>query len=105
MASVEPLLLPDIGDFAEVEVIELLVAPGDHVDLGHRDVAGTLHLSAHIVHRHRIRSRSALLRIERAELAPLIADVGVVDMLVTNVVGIVAVPGFADDIGERTDRV
>ena len=32
MASLENVLLPDIGDFAEVEVIEVLVAPGDTVE-------------------------------------------------------------------------
>ncbi|NCA71708.1 MAG: dihydrolipoyllysine-residue acetyltransferase [Sphingobacteriia bacterium] len=31
MATVEDILLPDIGDFAEVEVIEILVAPGDQI--------------------------------------------------------------------------
>ena len=31
MASVENVLLPDIGDFAEVEIIEILVAPGDTI--------------------------------------------------------------------------
>ncbi len=32
MATVEDVLLPDIGDFSEVEVIEILVAPGDHIE-------------------------------------------------------------------------
>ena len=32
MATVEDVLLPDIGDFPEVEVIEILVAPGDRID-------------------------------------------------------------------------
>ena len=32
MASVEPILLPDIGDFAEVEIIEILVTPGDRIE-------------------------------------------------------------------------
>lgn len=32
MATVEDILLPDIGDFAEVEVIEILVAPGDRIE-------------------------------------------------------------------------
>ena len=31
MATIENILLPDIGDFANVEVIEILVAPGDQV--------------------------------------------------------------------------
>jgi pyruvate dehydrogenase E2 component (dihydrolipoamide acetyltransferase) len=31
VATVEDILLPDIGDFAEVEVIEILVAPGDRI--------------------------------------------------------------------------
>ncbi len=31
MASVEAILLPDIGDFSDVEIIEILVAPGDRV--------------------------------------------------------------------------
>ena len=31
MATIETILLPDIGDIAEVEVIEILVAPGDRV--------------------------------------------------------------------------
>ncbi|HBG93962.1 MAG TPA: hypothetical protein DDY14_01265, partial [Chromatiaceae bacterium] len=32
MATVEDVLLPDIGDFSDVEVIEILVAPGDRVE-------------------------------------------------------------------------
>ena len=32
MAHVEDVKLPDIGDFADVEVIEILVAPGDRVE-------------------------------------------------------------------------
>ncbi|MCG6942448.1 MAG: dihydrolipoyllysine-residue acetyltransferase [Thiohalocapsa sp.] len=32
MASVENVLLPDIGDFADVEIIEILVAPGDTIE-------------------------------------------------------------------------
>ncbi|WP_462331404.1 biotin/lipoyl-containing protein, partial [Thiohalocapsa halophila] len=32
MASVEQVLLPDIGDFAEVEIIEVLVAEGDRIE-------------------------------------------------------------------------
>ncbi len=32
MATVEDVLLPDIGDFSEVEVIEILVAPGDRIE-------------------------------------------------------------------------
>ena len=32
MATIEDVLLPDIGDFAEVEIIEVLVAPGDRVE-------------------------------------------------------------------------
>ena len=32
MATVEEVLLPDIGDFSEVEVIEILVAPGDRIE-------------------------------------------------------------------------
>ncbi|EGV32798.1 Dihydrolipoyllysine-residue acetyltransferase [Thiorhodococcus drewsii AZ1] len=31
MANVEDILLPDIGDFSNVEVIEILVAPGDRI--------------------------------------------------------------------------
>ncbi|PQJ95752.1 dihydrolipoyllysine-residue acetyltransferase [Chromatium okenii] len=31
MATIEEIVLPDIGDFANVEVIEILVAPGDQV--------------------------------------------------------------------------
>lgn len=33
MATVEDILLPDIGDFAQVEVIEILVKPGDRIEL------------------------------------------------------------------------
>ena len=32
MATVEDILLPDIGDFTDVEIIEILVAPGDRVE-------------------------------------------------------------------------
>ncbi|MGD9299598.1 MAG: dihydrolipoyllysine-residue acetyltransferase [Thiohalocapsa sp.] len=32
MARVENVLLPDIGDFAEVEIIEVLVSPGDSIE-------------------------------------------------------------------------
>ncbi len=32
MANVKEVLLPDIGDFPEVEIIEILVAPGDAVE-------------------------------------------------------------------------
>lgn len=33
MATVETILLPDIGDFSNVEVIEILAAPGDHIKI------------------------------------------------------------------------
>ncbi len=32
MAHLETILLPDIGDFAEVEIIEILVAPGERIE-------------------------------------------------------------------------
>ncbi|KAA6185097.1 dihydrolipoyllysine-residue acetyltransferase [Thiohalocapsa marina] len=32
MATLEDVLLPDIGDFADVEIIEILVAPGDRIE-------------------------------------------------------------------------
>ncbi len=32
MATIQDVLLPDIGDFSEVEIIEILVAPGDRVE-------------------------------------------------------------------------
>ena len=32
MATVEDILLPDIGDFTDVEIIEILIAPGDRVE-------------------------------------------------------------------------
>lgn len=32
MATIEDILLPDIGDFSDVEIIEILVAPGDQVE-------------------------------------------------------------------------
>ena len=32
MASFEDILLPDIGDFAEVDIVEILVGPGDRVE-------------------------------------------------------------------------
>ena len=32
MATVEAILLPDIGDFSDVEIIEILVAPGDRIE-------------------------------------------------------------------------
>lgn len=32
MATVEEILLPDIGDFSNVEVIEILIAPGDRIE-------------------------------------------------------------------------
>jgi pyruvate dehydrogenase E2 component (dihydrolipoamide acetyltransferase) len=31
VATVETILLPDVGDFADVEIIEILVAPGDRI--------------------------------------------------------------------------
>ena len=32
MATLEDILVPDIGDFAGVEVIEILVKPGDRIE-------------------------------------------------------------------------
>ncbi|MBS1201647.1 MAG: pyruvate dehydrogenase complex dihydrolipoamide acetyltransferase, long form, partial [Chromatiaceae bacterium] len=32
MATVEAILLPDIGDFSDVEIIEILAAPGDRIE-------------------------------------------------------------------------
>ena len=32
MATVQDIRLPDIGDFTDVEIIEILVAPGDRVE-------------------------------------------------------------------------
>ena len=33
MATVQDILVPDIGDFEGVEVIEILVAPGDNIQV------------------------------------------------------------------------
>jgi len=33
MANVKDILVPDIGDFESVEVIEILVSPGDSINL------------------------------------------------------------------------
>jgi len=33
VATVETILLPDVGDFADVEIIEILVAPGDRISV------------------------------------------------------------------------
>ncbi len=32
MATLEDVLLPDVGDFADVEILEVLVAPGDRIE-------------------------------------------------------------------------
>ncbi|MEA3639847.1 MAG: dihydrolipoyllysine-residue acetyltransferase [Lamprobacter sp.] len=32
MATIEDVLLPDIGDFTDVEIIEILIAPGDRIE-------------------------------------------------------------------------
>jgi hypothetical protein len=45
-----------------------------------------------------------LLRIEGAELAALIADIRVVDMLIAHIVGAIAVQALADDIGQIANR-
>ncbi|WP_294948075.1 biotin/lipoyl-containing protein, partial [Sulfurivirga sp.] len=33
MSKIVDVFLPDIGDFDQVDVIEVLVQPGDHVDV------------------------------------------------------------------------
>ena len=32
MAESKSILLPDVGDFSDIEIIEILVAPGDRVE-------------------------------------------------------------------------
>src|SRR5665213_4137712 len=63
-----------------------------------------MHSQTHLdfIDTHRVRIRTALLGVKGAEFAALIADVGVVDVLVANVICSVAVHPLTNNIRHPT---
>ena len=90
----------------QVEVVlvgQLFIDAGDHVDFGHWEVFCALKLCPDIIHRHPVRVWPALLRVKRAELAALVADIRVVDVLIAHIERIVAVLGLTDKVCQSAD--
>ncbi len=90
----------------EVKVVlvgETGVDSADHVDLGDIDVSVPGEAFAHGVKGHLVWFWSAFLCVERAEFAELVADIGVVDVLVGDEVGLLAVPSLAHDVCHVAD--
>ena len=94
----------DLADGAEhVHVIgerQVRVDAADDVDLADRLVQPLTDLGADLVQAHLVGQRVTLGTAEGAELAQVGADVRVVDVLVVDEVGAVAVLPLADDVGE-----
>ena len=90
----------------QVEIVlvgQTRIDPADHVDFCNRHIEVLTQTAAHRRHVHLIGSRAALLGIKGAEFAALVTDVRIVDVLIADVVGPVAVQAFADDVGHVAD--
>ncbi len=91
-------------DVQIVLIGEFRVDPGDHMDLADHLIAVFLETGDDIVWRERVAPGVAGRGVEGAEFAQLVADVGVVDVEVADVVGGIAVHALPDDIGQGTHR-
>ena len=75
------------------------IDPAHHVDLGDRQISIRPESILNLFGRENVSAVGARFDVERAEPAQLVADVGVVDMLVANEVGVVAILSLAHDVG------
>ena len=62
MGALQEIRLPDIGDFDEVDVAEVLVAPGDHVAVDESLVGGVVARVGDVVFDGSIRTHLQQLR-------------------------------------------
>ena len=95
-----------VNGIEQVKVVlvgQLFVDAGDHVDFGHWEMLCPLKLCPDIIHRHAVRVWPALLCIKRAELAALVTDVRVVDVLIAHIERVVAVLGLTYKVCQRSD--
>ena len=90
-----------------VEVIlvwQLGIDAAHHVDLGDRHIGVLAHSFGHLLRRQHVAPLVVRLHVKGAELAQLVAHVGVVDVLVAHVVRRVAVTRLAHEVGQVTQR-
>ena len=74
-----------------------------HVDLVNRLIKTLTHLFFDFVHTHFIGKFGSLVLTKGAEFAQIGADVGIIDVLIVNKIGLAAVFTFSDDIGQVPD--
>ncbi len=87
----------------QIEIIlvgQARVNTADHVNFGYRHINVGQQFLAHHLHVHLVGGGTAFFGVKRAELAELVADVGVVDVLIADIVRFVAVQPFAHDVGK-----
>ena len=75
----------------------------DHVDLDDGLIKSLTHLVLDLLNAHLIGQLVFLLPAEGAELTEIGADIGIVDVLVVDEIGVVAVFPFPDHIGQIAD--
>ncbi len=79
--------------------------PADDVDFGRSALGGPLCGGDNLLDRHLIRAVFAALAIKGAELAAQRADVGVVDVAIAVVKGLVAVKLYANEVRQPANSV
>ena len=82
---------------------QVRVAAADDVDLGDGLVGPLLDLAQDLLQGHLIGPRLPGLAAEGAELAPIDADIGVVDMLVVDIEGLAPVQPLPHHLGQGPD--
>ena len=90
----------------DVEIVverEIRVHPTHHVDLADRLIDVLHHPALHVLHRQHVCVRLSSGAVKRAEFATGDADVRVVDVLVNDVVGGVAMSFLTHMVGKGTD--
>ncbi len=75
----------------------------DHVNLGYWFIQPLPHLVLDLFDAHLIRQLMAFLLAKGAELTEIGADIGIVDVLIVDKEGLVAVLALADTIGQPAD--
>ena len=93
----------------EIEIVlvrQLRIDSAYHMNFRDRDIQVSSDRIADVVEREQVGIGAALFRVlgKVAELAVLVADVGVVDVLVANIESAVAVHSLADHVRHVADR-
>ena len=100
-----PGLLDGPQQVQVVRVRQLWVDARNHVDFFDGNIQMRPQLALHVGNAHCVRVRAALLGIERAELAAFVADIGVVDVLVADIIRLVPAHPLPHNVRQSADGV